>query len=198
MVYCLYSHWTLRTILELLSHPAIQPAQVRQVAAGLEESHLPPARAAGAGRGAGTGAAQSGAPGGPQGGPRGASRWRGLGSWQVFMALQVMEGWFWLSCSDSSWFVLLSQGFGSELCPKIGKDINVTLEMIIASSQQLCLGDLGPDMRKYLPRMTFSKSQARPKWPLGSRRFKEELEVLADFGRSLPNIFLRGSCWVHS
>jgi len=51
-----------------LSHPAIQPAQVRQVAPGLEESHLPPARAAGAGRGAGTGAAQSGAPGGPQGG----------------------------------------------------------------------------------------------------------------------------------
>ena len=41
------------------------------MAAGLEESHLPPARAAGAGRGAGTGAAQSGAPGGPQGGPRG-------------------------------------------------------------------------------------------------------------------------------
>lgn len=25
----------------------------------------------------------------------------------------------------------------------------------------------GPDMRKYLPRMTFSKGQARPKWRLG-------------------------------
>lgn len=115
------------------------------MASGLEESHLPPARAAGAGRGAGAGAAQSGAPGGPQGGPRGASRWRGLGSWQVFMALQVMEDGFWLSWIVMFWFILICFGeprlwIGVVSQKWIGYQChNVTPGMIIASSQQLCL-----------------------------------------------------------
>ena len=49
-------------------HLSTGSSQVRQVAPGLEESHLPPARAAGAGGRAGAGAAELGSPQGLGGG----------------------------------------------------------------------------------------------------------------------------------
>ena len=39
------------------------------------------------------------------------------------------------------------------------------------------LGFPGPDTRKYLPRMTFSKGQPRPKWPLDAPRKTHKLNV---------------------
>ena len=182
MVYCLYSHWTLPFWSSWAIQPSSQPRYVKWLRASknpIFHQHAPPEPD------------EVPEPEPPSPGPQGGLKMTGARFMAGFYGttshgglILIVMFWFILICFGEPrlWIGVVSQNWIGYQCH------NVTPEMIIASSQQLCLG---------WPRSWYAQVPA-------ANDLQQEsgtTQVAPRISKILEHRFLYffvGSCWVHS